>query len=73
MASMRFEVSKFNGKGDFALLRKKIKAILVQQKVAKILDEESLPKSIIESEKRDMDEITYSMILLYLSEMKCLG
>ncbi|KAL0537750.1 hypothetical protein IC582_026735 [Cucumis melo] len=68
MASTRFEVSKFNGHGDFALWRKKIRAILVQHKVAKILDEERLPENITESEKRDMDEMAYSTILLYLSD-----
>ncbi|KAL4029866.1 hypothetical protein IC575_008094 [Cucumis melo] len=68
MASTRFEVSKFNGHGDFALWRKKIRAILVQHKVAKILDEERLPDNITESEKRDMDEMAYSTILLYLSD-----
>ncbi|TYK10340.1 Retrovirus-related Pol polyprotein from transposon TNT 1-94 [Cucumis melo var. makuwa] len=68
MASTRSEVSKFNGNGDFALWRKKIRAILIQHKVAKILDEERLPENITESEKRDMDEMTYSTILLYLSD-----
>ncbi|KAA0059158.1 Transducin/WD40 repeat-like superfamily protein [Cucumis melo var. makuwa] len=68
MALTRFEVSKFNGNGDFSLWRKKIRAILVQHKVAKILDEEGLPANITESEKRDMDEMAYSSILLYLSD-----
>ncbi|KAA0067243.1 retrotransposon protein, putative, Ty1-copia sub-class [Cucumis melo var. makuwa] len=68
MASTRFEVSKFNGNGDFALWRKKIIAILVQHKVAKILDEGRLLENITESEKRDMDEMAYSTILLYLSD-----
>ena len=56
MASTRFEVAKFDEKGDFALLRKKIRAILYQQKVAKILNEENLQETITEVEKRDMDE-----------------
>ncbi|TYK05711.1 Retrovirus-related Pol polyprotein from transposon TNT 1-94 [Cucumis melo var. makuwa] len=68
MASTRFEVSKFNENGDFALWRKKIRVILVQHKVVKIFDEESLPENITESEKRDMDEMAYSTILLYLSD-----
>ncbi|KAA0038009.1 Retrovirus-related Pol polyprotein from transposon TNT 1-94 [Cucumis melo var. makuwa] len=67
MASTRFEVSKFNVNGDFALWRKKIRAILVQHKVAKILDEGRLPANITENEKRDMDEMAYSTILMYLS------
>ncbi|KAA0046503.1 Retrovirus-related Pol polyprotein from transposon TNT 1-94 [Cucumis melo var. makuwa] len=56
------------GNGDFALWRKKIRAILVQHKVAKILDEGRIPANITESEKRDMDEMAYSTILLYLSD-----
>ena len=68
MTSTRFEVAKFNGMGDFALWRKKIRAILVQQKVAKILDEENLSETITKSEKRDMDEMAYSAFFLYLSD-----
>ncbi|KAA0060177.1 Retrovirus-related Pol polyprotein from transposon TNT 1-94 [Cucumis melo var. makuwa] len=68
MASTRFEVSKFNRNDDFALWRKKIRVILVQHKVTKILDEERLPENITVSEKRDMDEMAYSTILLYLSD-----
>ena len=66
MASTKFELAKFNTKGDFALWRKKIKAILVQQKVAKILDENNLSKTIIEAKKKDIDETDYSTVLLYL-------
>ena len=65
MASTWF-VAQFDGKGDFALWRKKIRAILVQQKVAKILDEKNLSESITKDEKKDMNELTYSTILLYL-------
>ncbi|TYK04255.1 Retrovirus-related Pol polyprotein from transposon TNT 1-94 [Cucumis melo var. makuwa] len=68
MASTRFEVSKFNGNGDFALWRKKIRASLVQHKIAKNLDEERLPENITESEKRVMDEMAYPTIPLYLSD-----
>jgi len=66
--STRFEVVKFDGKGDFELWRKNIKALLVQQKVAKILDEKDLPPTITAAEKKDMDEIAYSTIILYLSD-----
>ncbi|TYK20957.1 Retrovirus-related Pol polyprotein from transposon TNT 1-94 [Cucumis melo var. makuwa] len=68
MASTQFEVSKFNGNGDFTLKRKKIRVILVQYKVAKILDEERFLENITESGKKDMEEMTYSTILLYLSD-----
>lgn len=61
-------MSKFNGNNDFALWRKKIRAILVQHKVAKILDEERHPENITESENNDMDEMVYLTILLYLSD-----
>ena len=68
MGSTRFEVAKFDGNGGFDLWRKKLKAILVQQKVAKILDEEHLLETITEDEKRDMNELAYSTILFYLSD-----
>ena len=68
MISTQFEVAKFDGIGGFSLWRKKIRAILVQQKVAKILNVENLLETITKSEKNDMDEMTYLMILLYLSD-----
>ncbi|EXB37274.1 Disease resistance protein RPM1 [Morus notabilis] len=34
MVSMKFELEKFDGSGDFGLWRKKMRAILVQQKIA---------------------------------------
>ena len=41
---------------------------MIQQKVAKILDEEDLPETITEDEKKDTDEMNYSKILLYISD-----
>ena len=37
MGSSKVEIEKFDGRGDFNIWRKKMKAILVQQKCAKAL------------------------------------
>ena len=62
---MRFEMAKFDGKDKFSPWSKKVRAILVQQNLTKILDEEKFEKNIIEDEKKNMDEMVYSTIFLY--------
>lgn len=65
----KFEVDKFNGKGDFGLWRKKIRALLVQQKVAKILDDPAtLPETLTQEKREEMAEIAFSTMILYLSD-----
>lgn len=65
--SAKFELEKFDGKEDFNLWRKKLKAISVQLKVSKILDKpEDLLEPLSEAKKREMDEIAFSTTILYL-------
>ena len=48
----KFEIEKFDSKGDFGMWRKKMKAILVQQKVAKALGgEQGMPSTMTDEEK----------------------
>ncbi|TXG70425.1 hypothetical protein EZV62_005360 [Acer yangbiense] len=69
MVSTKFEIEKFNGKGDFRMWRKKMKAILVQQKCAKSLEEEKdLPVSLSAEEKQDLLETAYNTIILNLAD-----
>ncbi|KAL2541288.1 zinc finger protein [Abeliophyllum distichum] len=70
MAS-KVELEKFDGKGDFSLWKQKMKAILVQQRVSKALEDpegysealKSKPDAILE-----MNEIAYSSIFLHLTD-----
>ena len=69
MGVSKFEMERFNGKGDFGIWQKRMKVILVQQKVALALNgEKSLPSSMSEAEKEKMLETAYSIIILYLSD-----
>ncbi|TXG48538.1 hypothetical protein EZV62_024413 [Acer yangbiense] len=69
MVSTKFKIEKFNGKGDFGMWRKKMKAILVQQKCVKALEEEKdLPISLSAEEKQDLLETAYSTIILNLAD-----
>ena len=63
----KIELEIFDGKGDFLLWRKKMKAVLIQQKVGKALDE-SYPTAWTEDKKKEVDEIAYSTIILHLSD-----
>lgn len=65
----KFELERFDGKGDFGLWKTKMKALLVQQKVAKaLLDPSKLPQSLSDSEKEEMQEIAHSLIILHLAD-----
>lgn len=67
MGTTKFELEKFDGSGDFELWRKKLRAISIQQKVAKALaDMKDVQGTNVE--KTDMQEIAYSTIILYLSD-----
>ena len=57
----------FSGKGDFLLWKQKMRAILIQQRVAKALDD-SYPEGFNEDQKKEMDELAYSSIILHLSD-----
>lgn len=67
--SAKFELDKFDEKGDFGFWKKKMKALLVQQKVSKALDAPSkLPTSMSDAEKAEMAKIAYSTVILYLAD-----
>lgn len=67
--STKFEVERFDGKGDFSLWKKKMRTLLVQQKVAKSLDNPDVrPEGMTEDQFNEMKEITYNTIILYLAD-----
>ena len=63
----KVELEVFNEKGDFLLWRKKMRAVLIQQKVGKALDD-SYPTTWNEDKKKEVDEIAFSTIILHLSD-----
>lgn len=69
MGISKVEIDRFDGKTDFSIWKKRIKAVLVQMKVAKDLEGESkLPTTMSDDEKADILDQTYSTIILYLSD-----
>ncbi|XP_022868749.1 uncharacterized protein LOC111388305 [Olea europaea var. sylvestris] len=67
MATAKFEVSQFDGKIDFDMWSQKMKAILMQMKCAKALDD-SWPEGLASNKKFEREEIAWSTIFLYLSD-----
>lgn len=68
MALARYDIEKFDGKGDFDLWKAKIKAILGQQKALHALtDPTKLPTTISEEDKESMINTAYGTIILNLS------
>lgn len=68
-ALARFEIEKFDGKGDFGLWKAKIKAILVQRKAHKaLLDPSTLPQTLTAQEKEDTELTAYGTLILNLSD-----
>ena len=69
MGSIRYEIEKFTGAEDFTLWTKKIKVILITQKVAKDLEAlEELPATVTTNDqKQNMEEVAYATLLLNIS------
>ncbi|KAL2498694.1 Uncharacterized protein Adt_24244 [Abeliophyllum distichum] len=67
----KVELENFDGNGDFSLWKQKMKAILVQQRISKALED---PEGYLEALKAkpdsilEMNEIAYSSIFLHLTD-----
>lgn len=69
MGLAKMEIERFNGKGDFALWRQRMKAILVQMKISKAIDTEAKhAESVTAEDKAGMNELAYSTIALCLGD-----
>ena len=67
MRSSKIEIEKFDGKGDFSMWKKKMKAVLVQQKYAKAISNPSkFPEVMKTSEKQEIMENAYNLLILNL-------
>ena len=69
MGSTKVEIEKFDGPGDFNKWRKKMKAILVQQKCAKALNgDKDFSQTMSATDKQDLMECAYSLLILNLAD-----
>jgi hypothetical protein len=72
MATAKFEIEKFDGQNSFSLWRIKMRALLRQQGLTKVLEpqEEKIGISAIDEivERGELEEKAHSMILLSLSD-----
>ncbi|TXG46510.1 hypothetical protein EZV62_027990 [Acer yangbiense] len=67
--SMKFEIDKFDGTEDFGIWRRKVKALLSQQKILKAIEgPDKLPDSLNDEQKSDMLEMALRTIILNLSD-----
>ena len=65
MGSTKVEIENFDDRGDFNMWRKKMRAILVQQKCAKALNgEKDLPETMSITDKQDLMESACSLLIL---------
>lgn len=68
MCVARYEIEKFDGKGDFNLWKAKIKSILGQQKAIKAnQDPSTLPTIMTTDEKETMELAAYGTLVLNIS------
>ncbi|PON77119.1 LOW QUALITY PROTEIN: hypothetical protein TorRG33x02_240910 [Trema orientale] len=68
MGSLKFELSLFDGPREFGSWRKKMKALLVQHKLQKVLDSATLPATMSDTRKAELQDSAYSIIVLYLAD-----
>ncbi|XP_022855577.1 uncharacterized protein LOC111376806 [Olea europaea var. sylvestris] len=65
-ATAKFEMSMFDGRGDFSMWSQKMKVILMQQRCARVLDN-SWPAELPPGRRTELEETAWSSIFLYLS------
>ena len=69
MASLKFEIEKFNGENDYGLWKMKMRAILVQQGLEKaLLPDVKWPAETPETQKGEIQSKAFSAIILSLSD-----
>ena len=67
--SLKFNIDKFDASGDFGIWRRKVKALLSQQKILNAIEgPKKLPDNMKEEQKNDMLEMALGTIILNLSD-----
>ena len=65
----KYEIEKFGGNNNFTLWQRRMKDLLIQQKIHKALSGKSkMPETMKEAEWEEMDETAASAIRLNLSD-----
>ena len=69
MTCAKYEIEKFSGNNNFTLWKRRMKDLLIQQKVQKVLSSKSkMPKTMKNAQWEEMDESVASAIQLNLSD-----
>ncbi|PON38034.1 hypothetical protein PanWU01x14_315780 [Parasponia andersonii] len=68
MGSSKIEIKKFDGKVDFGLWKKKMRAVLVQQKCAKAVGDGSNFQELTKTADKQEVYETYSLLILNLAD-----
>ena len=69
MSSMKIDIEKFDGTGDFRIWQRKISALLAQQKLLKALEDPIMwPSEFSEDQKNDLLETAIGTIIFHLSD-----
>ena len=67
--NMRIDIDKFDGNGDFRIWRRKIRALLAQQRLLKALDDPIIwPEEISEEQKNEVLETATGTIIFHLTD-----
>lgn len=66
--NMRIDIDKFDGNGDFRIWRRKIRALLAQQRILKALDDPIIwPEETSEEQKNEVLETATGTIIFHLT------
>ncbi|KAK2975768.1 hypothetical protein RJ640_014591 [Escallonia rubra] len=69
--STKYDLEKFDGSNDFSLWKMKMRAVLIQQGLLKVLNgKQGLPDTTSDDEKEDMLERAHSAMLLCFSQQR---
>jgi hypothetical protein len=67
--NMMIDIDKFDGNGDFRIWRRKIRALLAQQRLLKALDDPIIwPEEISEEQKNEVLETATGTIIFHLTD-----
>lgn len=67
--AMRIDIEKFDGTGDFCIWRRKISALLAQQRLLRVISDPVLwPEDILQDQREEMSETAMGTIIFHLSD-----
>ena len=67
--NMRIDIDKFDGSGDYRIWRRKIKALLAQQRLLKAIEDPIIwPEGTTEDQKNEILETATGTLIFHLSD-----